>query len=221
MDKRTETFDKAVADVFDRATIMCSGFGYAGQPDGLCEALARHGAKEITIISNNAGYNEAGLGKLFKNKQVKKLICSFPAYKEGYIFREQHEQGLVELELNPQGTLAERIRAAGAGIGGFYTPTGVGTVIEEGKEVKEINGKKMLLEYGLPADFTFVRAHKADTYGNLIYRMTQRNYGPVMAMAGKVTIAEVDEIVEPGDLDPERVDTPGIFVQRVVARNKS
>src|SRR3990172_436845 len=190
MNKTVATFDEAVKDVFDGATVMCGGFGMAGQPDELCEALARQGAKNLTIVSNNAVYVETGLGRVFKNRQVKKLICTFPAYSEGYVFREQYEKGLVELELNPQGTMAERIRAAGAGIGAFYTPTGVGTVISEGKEMKVIHGKKMLMEYSLPSDFSFVRAHKADTFGNLIYRKAQRNYNPIMAMAGKVTIAE-------------------------------
>jgi len=225
MDKVFKTFEEAVNDVFDGAVIMIGNFaGPGGTPFYLIQALRQQGAKDLTIIANTAG----GIGLtldfddhriLFENKQVRKVIASFPfstSASRPSAAEKQILSGEVELEILPQGTLAERIRAGGAGIPAFYTPTGVGTVIEKGKEVRAFDGRPCLLERALKADYAFVRAYKADLMGNLVYRGTQRQFNPIMAMAAKTTIAEVDRIVDPGDLDPESIATPGIFVKRVV-----
>jgi len=206
----------AVADVRDGATILVGGFGGAGVPEGLITALLRQGTKDLTLIHNNAGRDETSIAPLIKHDRVAKLICTFPEAKTAYIFRDKFLAGKIKLELVPQGTLAERIRAGGSGIEGFYTPTGVGTEVAEGKDRREINGVMSILEYGLRADFAFVRARLGDRWGNLVYNQASRNFNPMMAMAGKIAIAEVDDVVELGGLNPEHVVTPGIFVQRVV-----
>ena len=225
VNKIVETFEKAVSDIPDGATIMLGNFaGPGGTPYYLIQALRKQGAKNLTIVANTAG----GIGLtldfddhriLFENKQVKKVIATFPfspSPSRPSPAEKQIVAGEAELELVPQGTLAERIRAGGAGIPAFYTPTGVGTVIEEGKEKRYFDGRPYLLEHALTADYAFVRAYKADEMGNLVYRGTQRQFNPIMAVAARVTIAEVDEIVKPGNLDPEAVITPGIFVHRIV-----
>ena len=219
MDKVLSNLEEAVADVSDGSTIMFGGFGLAGIPFTLIRALYKKETKNITAITNSAGgrLEDLDISILFRNRQIKKVITSFPVYA-GMVnaFEQQYLKGEVELELVPQGTLAERIRTGGAGNAGFYTPTGVGTIIEEGKEKRTFDGKEYLLELPLRADFAFVKAHKADRIGNLTYRMAARNFNPVMATAAKVTIAEVDEIVEVGKLDPETIITPSIFVDRIV-----
>ncbi|HEX2915626.1 MAG TPA: CoA transferase subunit A [Chloroflexia bacterium] len=214
MKKVFATAEEAVADVFDGAITMFGGFGLCGIPENLIRALHEKGVKDLTVISNNCGIDDFGLGILLQNHQIKKIIASYVG--ENKTFERQMLSGELEVELVPQGTLAERIRAGGAGIEGFYTPTGVGTVVAEGKEVREIDGKLCVLERPLKADFSFVKAWKGDSYGNLVYRMTARNFNPMMATAGKVTIAEVEELVNPGELVPDDIMTPGIFVQRVV-----
>lgn len=214
MNKVYATAADAVADVFDGAVAMFGGFGLSGNPENLIQALHHKGVKDLTVISNNCGVDRHGLGILLQSHQIKKMIASYVG--ENKEFERQMLSGEIEVELNPQGTLAERIRAAGAGIEGFFTPTGVGTVIAEGKEVREIGGKLCVLETALKADFAFVKAWKGDTTGNLVYRLTSRNFNPVMATAAKITIAEVEELVEPGELDPDLVHTPGIFVQRIL-----
>ncbi len=216
LNKIVESIDAAIADVCDGASILIGGFGGAGVPEGLLAALGERGVKNLTLISNNTGRGEGAFAQLFKRDRVKKMICSFPETKDAYIFRQKFLAGQIELDLVPQGTLAERIRAGGSGIEAFYTPTGVGTEIAEGKETMEFNGVTCVLERALRADFAFVRARAADRWGNLVYNQSARNFNPVMAMAGKVTIAEVDKIVDLGALDPEHIATPGIFVQRVV-----
>lgn len=216
LSKIVESLAAAVADVHDGASILIGGFGGAGVPDGLIEALMQQGARGLTLVHNNAGRDDAGVARLMKHDRVAKLICTFPEAKTSYVFREKFLAGKIKLELVPQGTLAERIRAGGSGIEGFYTPTGVGTEVAAGKETMEFNGVTCILERALRADFAFVRAKAGDRWGNLVYNQASRNFNPVMAMAGKVAIAEVDEIVELGTLDPERVVTPGVFVQRVV-----
>ncbi|WP_022697991.1 CoA transferase subunit A [Euryhalocaulis caribicus] len=200
--------------LFDGMTIMAGGFGLCGIPENLITALRDSGVKDLTFISNNAGVDDFGLGLLLQTRQIKKMISSYVG--ENKTFEKQYLSGELELEFNPQGTLAERCRAGGAGIPGFYTKTGVGTMIAEGKEHKEFNGETYILETGLVADLSVVKAWKADTEGNLVYRKTARNFNPMMATAGKVTVAEVEEIVEPGELDPDLIHTPGIFVQRVI-----
>ena len=214
MSKVFATVEEAVADVPDGVAIMFGGFGLCGIPENLIAALHAQGTKGLTAISNNCGVDDFGLGVLLKEHQIKKMIASYVG--ENKTFERQMLSGELEVELNPQGTLAERIRAGGAGIQGFYTPTGVGTVIAEGKESREINGRVCILEMPLKADYAFVKAWKGDTAGNLVYRLTARNFNPIMATAGKITIAEVEELVEPGELDPDEIITPGIFVQRVV-----
>ncbi|MDB5081859.1 MAG: Succinyl-CoA--3-ketoacid-CoA transferase [Chloroflexi bacterium] len=214
MNKVYATAEEAVADVTDGVTAMFGGFGLSGNPENLIKALHEKGVKDLTVISNNCGTDNFGLGFLLKDRLIKKVIASYVG--ENKIFERQMLSGEVEVELNPQGTLAERIRAGGAGIEGFYTPTGVGTVIAEGKEVREINGKLCVLETGLRSDYAFVKAWKGDKAGNLIYRMTSRNFNPMMATAGKITIAEVEILVETGELDPDQIHTPGIFVQRII-----
>jgi len=207
----------AVADVQDGATVMIGGFGTAGQPVDLIDALLEQGAKDLVIVNNNAGNGEVGLAALLKAHRVRKVICSFPRQLDSQVFDGLYRSGKVELELVPQGNLAERIRAAGAGIGAFFTPTGYGTLLAEGKETREINGRQYVLEYPLHADYALIKAESGDRWGNLVYRKTARNFGPIMASAAKVTVAQVNQAVELGDLDPECVVTPGIFVQRVVA----
>lgn len=207
----------AVADVKDGDTVMIGGFGTAGLPNELTEALIDQGARDLVVVNNNAGNGESGLAALIKARRVRKIICSFPRQADSHHFDAQYRAGQIELELVPQGNLAERIRAAGAGIGAFYTPTGLGTPLAEGKEIRQINGRGYVLEYPIHADFAFIKAERGDRWGNLTYRMTARNFGPVMAMAAKVTVATVHEVVELGALDPESVVTPGLFVQRVVA----
>lgn len=199
---------------FDGMTVMAGGFGLCGIPENLITALRDSGAKDLTVISNNAGVDEFGLGLLLQTRQIKKMISSYVG--ENKTFETQYLNGELELEFNPQGTLAERIRAGGAGIPGFYTKTGVGTLVAEGKEHKDFNGETYIMETGLVADISIVKAWKADKAGNLVFRKTARNFNPMMATAGKVTIAEVEEIVENGELDADHIHTPGIFVQRLV-----
>jgi len=206
----------AVADIADGATVMIGGFGTAGMPSELIDALIARGPKELTIVNNNAGNGDTGLAALLKARQVKKIICSFPRQVDSWVFDGLYKAGDIELELVPQGNLAERIRAAGAGIGAFYTPTGYGTPLAEGKETRRIDGRDYVLEHPIYADFALIKALRGDRWGNLVYRKTARNFGPIMATAAKCAIAQVREIVNLGDLDPEAVVTPGIFVQRVV-----
>lgn len=216
INKISPSVEAALADVPDGATVMIGGFGTAGLPNELIDALIAQGAKELTIVNNNAGNGDTGLAALLAAKRVRKIICSFPRQADSHHFDALYRAGQIELELVPQGNLAERIRAAGAGIGGFFTPTGYGTQLAEGKETREIDGRMYVFESPIHADFALIRAERGDRWGNLTYRMTARNFGPVMAMAAKVTVATVHEIVELGSLDPEAVVTPGIFVQRVV-----
>ncbi|WP_223702376.1 CoA transferase subunit A [Sutcliffiella deserti] len=208
------SFTEAVKDIQDGATIMVGGFGLCGIPENLILALVETGVKDLTVISNNCGVDEWGLGLLLKNKQIRKMIGSYVG--ENKEFERQVLSGELEVELTPQGTLAEKIRAGGAGIPAFYTPAGVGTPIAEGKEVRVFNGKEYLLEEAYQADFSLVRADKADKMGNLIYNKTARNFNPMIAAAGTVTIAEVEELVEIGDLDPNQIQTPSIYVQRLI-----
>jgi 3-oxoadipate CoA-transferase alpha subunit len=210
------SLEEAVADVHDGATVMIGGFGNAGMPSALIDALIAQGARDLTIVNNNAGNGDTGLAALLKAKQVRKIICSFPRQSDSHVFDALYRAGEIELELVPQGNLAERIRAAGAGIGGFFTPTGYGTLLAEGKETRLIDGRHYVLEAPIHADFALIKALRGDRWGNLVYRKTARNFGPVMATAAKCTIAQVSEIVELGELDPEAIVTPGIFVQRVV-----
>ena len=216
IDKTYESLERAVADVHDGATVMIGGFGNAGMPSALIDALINQGARELTIVNNNAGNGDTGLAALLAARRVRKIICSFPRQADSHHFDALYRAGEIELELTPQGNLAERIRAAGAGIGGFFTPTGYGTLLAEGKETRLINGRHYVLESPIHADFALIKAHKGDRWGNLVYRKTARNFGPIMAMAAKVTIAQVLDIVPLGELDPEVIVTPGIFVQRVV-----
>lgn len=216
IDKAVSTAQRAVADVFDGASVMIGGFGTAGMPDELVEALIERKVGGLTIINNNAGNGETGVAALIKAGRVKKIICSFPRQIDSHHFDAAYRAGTVELELVPQGNLAARIQAAGAGLGAIFTPTGYGTLLAEGKETREIAGKPHVLEYPIYADFALVKAHQGDRWGNLIYRKTARNFGPIMAMAAKTTIVQVSEIVALGAIDPETVVTPGIFVQRLV-----
>ncbi len=216
MNKIYPSADETVKDIPDGAVIMFGGFGTTGEPEYLIRALAKQGAKNLTAIGNAAGSWEMNLAPLFKNRQIEKFIGSFPAPRKSHYFEEQVLAGEVEYECVPQGTLAERIRAGGAGVGAFYTATGVGTPLADGKETRLIDGREMALEFALRADYALVKAYKGDRWGNLVYRMTARNFNSVMATAAAVTIVEVEEIVEVGDLDPERVVTPAIFVDRVV-----
>jgi 3-oxoadipate CoA-transferase alpha subunit len=208
--------DAAVADVPDGATVLIGGFGTAGQPIELIDALRRQGARELTVVSNNAGNGDTGLAALLATGHVRKIICSFPRQTDSWVFDGLYRDGTIELELVPQGNLAERLRAAGAGIGAFYCPTGVGTPLAEGKEQRTIDGREYLLEYPIKGDFALIKAHRADEVGNLVYRKTARNFGPVMAAAATTTVAQVAEVVPAGGLDPEAVVTPGIYVDRVV-----
>jgi 3-oxoadipate CoA-transferase alpha subunit len=208
--------DEAVRDVTDGSIVLIGGFGGAGQPFALIDALVRQGAVDLTVVSNNAGGGDTGLAALLAAGQVRKVICSFPRQPDSYVFDDLYRAGKIELELVPQGTLAERIRAGGAGIGGFYTRTGVGTLLAEGKEIREIDGLSYLLERPIRGDVALIRAHVADRMGNLVYRKTGRNFGPVMAAAASRSVAEVSAVVATGALDPETVVTPGIYVDRVV-----
>lgn len=208
--------DAAVAGIVDGATIMIGGFGNAGMPRELIDALIAQGAKDLTIVNNNAGNGDQGLAALLAAGRVKKIICSFPRQSDSHVFDGLYRSGKIELELTPQGNLAERIRAAGAGIGAFFTPTGYGTQLAEGKETRVIHGRHYVLEYPIRADYALIKAEKADRWGNLVYRKAARNFGPIMAMAATCTIAQVSKVVELGELDPEAIVTPGIFVQRVV-----
>jgi len=216
IDKTVASAQAAVADIFEGASVMIGGFGAAGMPDQLIDALLERGVGGLTIINNNAGNGETGLAALIAAGRVKKLICSFPRQSDSHHFDAAYRAGQIELELVPQGNLAARIHAAGAGLGAIFTPTGYGTQLAEGKETREIDGKHYVLEYPIRADFALIKAQKGDRWGNLIYRKTARNFGPIMAMAAASTIAQVSEIVDLGAIDPEIVVTPGIFVQRVV-----
>lgn len=214
MNKVVASADEAVRDIQDGSSVMVGGFGLCGIPEDLILALYRKGVKNLTTISNNAGVDEFGLGILLKSRQIKKHIGSYVG--ENKMFEQLVLDGELDLELNPQGTLAERIRAGGAGIAAFYTPTGYGTLVAEKKETREFDGRQYVLEHGLRADFALVKAWKGDRWGNLVYRKTARNFNPMMATAGRVTIAEVEQLVEVGEIEPDLVHTPGIFVQRVV-----
>src|SRR4051812_10157622 len=214
MDKVLASAEQAVSPIADGATIMMGGFGLCGIPENLIAALQRRGTKELTIISNNAGVDDFGIGVLMRARQVRKMIATYVG--ENKEFERQFLPAEVEVELVPQGTFAERIRAGGAGIGGFFTPTGYGTLVAEGKETRTIDGKMFVLERPLTADFAFVKAWKGDRAGNLVYRRTARNFNPVMATAARVTIAEVEHLVEPGEIDPDHVVTPGIFVRHIL-----
>jgi len=216
IDKTVSSAAKAVADIGDGSTVMIGGFGAAGMPSELIDALIGQGARELTIVNNNAGNGETGLAALLKAKRVRKIICSFPRQVDSQVFDALYRAGEIELELVPQGNLAERIRAGGAGIGAFFTPTGYGTLLAEGKETRRIAGRDYVLEYPIHADFALIKADLGDRWGNLVYRKTARNFGPIMASAAKCTIVQVREVVPLGALDPEVIVTPGIFVQRVV-----
>jgi 3-oxoadipate CoA-transferase alpha subunit len=211
-----ESVDEAVAGIEDGSTILIGGFGLAGMPFDLIDGLIRQGAKDLTIVSNNAGNGDVGLAALLAAGQVRRILCSFPRQADSYVFDGLYREGKIELEVVPQGNLAERMRAAGAGIGGFYTPTAVGTPLAEGKETREIDGKTYVLEYPIKGDYAFVSAYRADQLGNVVYRKTARNFGPVMATAATTTIVQVSEVVPVGTLDPEAVVTPSIFVDRIV-----
>ncbi|GLC96419.1 3-oxoadipate CoA-transferase subunit A [Cupriavidus sp. TA19] len=219
IDKLYRTAREAMDDVPDGATIAIGGFGGAGMPDELIDALIEQGARDLTVVSNNAGNGDTGLAALLKTRRVRKLVCSFPRQRDAHVFEALYRAGQIELEVVPQGTLAERLRAAGSGIGAFYTPTGYGTLLAEGKETRQIDGRDYVLEYPLPVDVALINAAAADRWGNLIYSKTARNFTPVMAMAASQTIAAVARVCELGDLDPEDVVTPGIFVSRVVLRD--
>jgi 3-oxoadipate CoA-transferase alpha subunit len=218
IDKRVATLREAVADISDGAVLLVSGFGPSGCPDNLLAAVLEQGARDLTLVTNNAGNDngQTGIAALLAQGRVRKVICSFPRSANSNTFQELYAAGKVELELVPQGTLSERIRAAGAGIGGFFTPTSVGTELAQGKEVREIDGRAYVLEKPIRGDFALVRASQGDRWGNLVYHSAGRNFGPTMAMAGHITIAEVRETVELGAIEPERIVTPGIFVDRVV-----
>jgi 3-oxoadipate CoA-transferase alpha subunit len=216
MTASVHTAAEAVSAVGDGATVLVGGFGMAGMPVELIDALIGHGAGDLTIVSNNAGNGDTGLAALLAAGRVRKVICSFPRQSDSWVFDGLYRAGKIELELVPQGNLAERMRAAGAGIGAFYSPTGVGTPLAEGRETRTIDGRDYLLEHPIHGDVALIRAHRADRMGNLVYRKTARNFGPVMAAAATVTIAQVDEVVEIGALDPEAVVTPAIYVNRLV-----
>ncbi len=216
IDKQVASLADALAGIQDGATVMIGGFGGAGQPGELIDALIEHGARDLVIVNNNAGNGETGLAALLQAGRVRKIICSFPRQADSQVFDGLYRSGKLELELVPQGNLAERIRAAGAGIGGFFTPTGYGTDLAKGKETREIDGRMYVLEAPIHADVALIKAERGDRWGNLTYRKTARNFGPIMAMAAKLTVASVHEFVALGELDPENIITPGIFVQRVV-----
>ncbi len=216
INKEVPSVAEAVADVFDGATIMIGGFGEAGSPLELIHALIDQGAKGLTVVNNNTGSGEVGLAALIKAGRVAKMICSYPRSLNSTVFPDLYRNGKIELELVPQGTLAERIRAGGAGIPAFFTATSVGTMLADGKEQREFDGQQYVMERGLKADFSLIKSYAADTYGNLIFNKTARNFAPPMAMAGAVTIVQTANVVAPGEIDPEAVVTPGIFVNRVV-----
>ena len=216
IDKQVDSLAEAVAGTPDGATVMVGGFGGAGEPNELIDALIAHGARDLVIVNNNAGNGAIGLAALLKAGRVRKIICSFPRQADSEVFDALYRSGKIELELVPQGNLAERIRAAGAGIGGFFTPTGYGTDLARGKETREIDGRMHVLESPIHAELALIKAERGDRWGNLTYRKTARNFGPIMAMAAKTTVASVHEFVALGELDPEHIVTPGIFVQRVV-----
>lgn len=216
IDKTVASAAEAVADVRDGATVMIGGFGEAGSPIELIHALIDQGARGLTVVSNNTGSGEVGLAALIRQGRVAKVICSYPRTANSTVFPELYRAGRIELELVPQGTLAERIRAGGAGIPAFYTATAVGTVLEAGRETRDFAGRTYLLEHGLTADVALVKAKRADRYGNLVYNKTARNFGPIMCTAAAVSVVQVRELADPGKLDPEVVVTPGIFVDRVV-----
>jgi 3-oxoacid CoA-transferase subunit A len=214
MNKIVAEADAAIHDVRDGASILMGGFGVCGIPENLIKALVRKGTRGLTVISNNAGVSDFGIGLLLQTRQVRRMIATYVGENE--LFERQFLSGELEVELVPQGTLAERIRAGGAGIPAFYTPTGYGTKVAEGKETREIGGRFCVLEQAITADFAFVKAHRGDSLGNLVYRRTTRNFNPMMATSGRVTIAEVEHLVPPGEIDPDAVHTPGIFVQRIL-----
>ena len=216
IDKTAATVAEALRHVTDGATVMIGGFGTAGIPNELIDGLIEQGARNLTLVNNNAGNGDQGLAALLKAGRVRKIICSFPRQADSHVFDALYREGKIDLELVPQGNLAERIRAAGAGIGAFFTPTGYGTELAKGKETREINGKGYVLESPIHADFALVKAERGDRWGNLTYRMAARNFGPVMAMSAKRTVATVHDIVPLGALDPEHIITPGIFVSKVV-----
>ena len=211
-----DSVDEAVAGIEDGSTVLVGGFGLAGMPFGLIDALIRQGAKDLTIVANNAGNGDVGLAALLKAGRARRILCSFPRQSDSYVFDELYRAGRIELEVVPQGNLAERMRAAGAGIGAFFCPTGVGTPLAEGKETRTIEGRDYVLEMPILGDYALISAHRADRMGNLVYRKTARNFGPVMASAARTTIAQVTEVVQVGELDPEAVVTPSIYVDRVV-----
>ena len=217
IDKIVPTLAMAVADIGDGSTVMIGGFGGAGMPAALIDALIEQGARDLVIVNNNAGNGETGLAALLKAKRVRKIICSFPRQVDSHIFDGLYRAGELELELVPQGNLAVRIQAAGAGLGAVYTPTGFGTQLAEGKETRRIDGRDYVLEFPIRADFALIKAYRGDRWGNLVYRKSARNFGPIMAAAARCTVAQVDEVVPLGALDPEVIVTPGIFVKRVVA----
>ena len=216
IDKLRSSVLDALADIHDGATVMIGGFGGAGQPAELIDGLIAQGARDLVIVNNNAGNGDTGLAALLKNGQVRKIICSFPRQADSHVFDALYRAGKLELELVPQGNLAERIRAAGAGIGGFFTPTGYGTELAKGKETREIDGRMYVFESPIHADFALIKAEQGDRWGNLTYRKTARNFGPIMAMAATVSIASVHEVLDLGSIEPEHVITPGLFVQRIV-----
>jgi 3-oxoadipate CoA-transferase alpha subunit len=216
IDKIVASAEAALADVPDSATILIGGFGSAGQPAELIDALIAQGARDLTIVNNNAGNGDTGLAALLKARRVRRIVCSFPRQIDSHVFDGLYRAGEIELELVPQGNLAERIRAAGAGIGAFYTPTGFGTELASGKETRMIDGRGHVLEYPIRGDYALIKAERGDRWGNLVYRKTARNFGPIMATAARITVATVHEVVELGSLDPEAIVTPGIFVRRVV-----
>lgn len=211
-----DSCDEAVAGIEDGATVLVGGFGFAGMPFDLLDALIRQGARDLVVVSNNAGNGEVGLAALLKAGRVRKVVCSFPRQSDSYVFDGLYRAGKVELDVVPQGNLAERMRAAGAGIGAFFCPTGVGTPLAEGKEVRTIDGRAYVLEYPIRGDYALIRAHRADPMGNLVYRRTARNFGPVMATAAATTVVQVGEVVPLGALDPEAVVTPSVYVDRIV-----
>ncbi|HZU90894.1 MAG TPA: 3-oxoacid CoA-transferase subunit A [Stellaceae bacterium] len=216
IDKRVKTLAEAVQGVRDGSVVLCAGFGGAGLPDALCEALVEQGARDLTIVANNAGTGRRGLAALLAAGQVRKIICSFPRSAGSVVFEELYAQGKIELELVPQGTMSERMRCAAAGLGGFYSPVSVGTRLAEGKEHREIDGRLYVLEKPLKGDVALIAAERGDRWGNLVYRKSARNFNPTMAMAADLSIAQVRHIVELGELDPEVIVTPGIFIDRLV-----
>jgi 3-oxoadipate CoA-transferase alpha subunit len=216
IDKRVPSLAAAVAGVRDGMTVMCAGFGAVGEPIPLIESLLDLGVRDLVIVSNNAGTGEVGIAKLIREGRVRKIVCSYPRTTDPHVFEAAYKAGRIELELVPQGTLSERIRAGGAGIGGFFTRVSAGTKVGEGKETREIDGALHVLEGPIHADVALLRAHRGDRWGNLVYRKSARNFNPVMAAAADLTVAQVSEIVELGALDPEAIHTPGIFVDRVV-----